>query len=432
MDQQQSGMMRPNDSSGRELMRTPEEVTTILELKRQGWGAKRIAKELGISKNTVKAYLLKGGWVPYGRPKRKRLLDGQEAWVAESYLQHHGNADVVRQELGRQFGLEVSLRTVERAVVPLRRQLKAAALATVRFETPPGRQLQADFGQTRVLICGQAVWVHLCVLTLGFSRRPFVQAFAHERRNNWFVALEGAFTYFGGVPQEVLIDNTRVLVKSHDRQTREVAYIESFRAFCSYWGVRPVACAPLRAQTKGKDENGVGYVKHNAIAGHRFDSWEQLAGHLQWWMREVADTRVHGTTGEKPLERFLREEQAALQPLRDRPPYVQAREMIRRVQTDLCVEVDTNHYSVPWRFIGEQVCVVFFDGQISIQHAGQLIAVHAVCRGRHQWVVDKNHFHGVANTLVSEAKGLPVVARSVGPELLRPLSDYEALIGGAE
>jgi transposase len=431
MDQQETGMMRPTDVSERELMRTPEEVTTILELKRQGWGVKRIARELGISKNTVKVYLRKGTWVPYGRPARKRMLDGQASWVAESYLQHRGNADVVRQELGRQFGLEVSLRTVERAVRPLRRQLKAAALATVRFETPPGRQLQADFGQTRVSVGGQMVWAHLCVLTLGFSRRVFVEPFPSERRHNWYVALEGAFAHFGGVPQEVLIDNTRVLVRSHDRQTREVTFTDSFRAFCTYWGFRPVACAPFRARTKGKDENGVGYVKHNAIAGRRFDSWEQLAAHLRWWMREVADTRVHGSTGEQPLERFLREERTALQPLRDRPPYVQAREVVRRVQSDLCVEVDTNHYSVPWRYIGEQVFVQFVGAHVTIQHAGGTIADHRVCRGRHQWIVDKRHFQGVASAPAFELEAARVAARRVEPTLLRPLSDYEALVGGA-
>lgn len=119
------------EQTGREIMRTPDEVTAIVELKRKGWGAKRIARELGISKNTVKRYLRAGGWQPYGRPSRAKVLDKHLPWVNEQYMKHRGNADVVRQELQRQFRQQVSLRTIERAVAPLRRQLNAAAVATV-------------------------------------------------------------------------------------------------------------------------------------------------------------------------------------------------------------------------------------------------------------------------------------------------------------
>lgn len=73
----------------------------------------------------------------------------------------------------------------------------------------------------------------------------------------------------------------------------------------------PKACAPYRARTKGKDERGVGYVKRNAIAGHRFVSLEALRAHLSYWIREVADPRVHGTIGEEPIRRFERAELCA-------------------------------------------------------------------------------------------------------------------------
>ena len=86
--------------------------------------------------------------------------------------------------------------------------------------------------------------------------------------------------------------------------TREVTFNERLHAFARYWGLRPVACAPYRARTKGKDERGVGYVKGNAIAGRSFASWAALEAHLVWWMREIADTRVHGTTGEAAAMRF--------------------------------------------------------------------------------------------------------------------------------
>ena len=111
----------------------------------------------------------------------------------------------------------------------------------------------------------------------------------------------------------------------------------------------------------------MGYVKRNAIAGHGFDSIEALQGHVARWMREIADTRVHGTTGEPPIVRFDREA-AALKPLPAKAPFLQVRELTRRVHTDACIELDTNRYSVPWRLIGETVTVVVAERQIGRAH----------------------------------------------------------------
>ena len=119
-------------------------------------------------------------------------------------------------------GLVVSLRTVERATAPLRRELVAAARATVRFETHPGEQLQIDFGERRVEIGGVAVKVFFFVATLGYSRRLHVRAYGHERQDSWFDGLESAFRAFGGVPREVLLDNAKALILHHDPASREV------------------------------------------------------------------------------------------------------------------------------------------------------------------------------------------------------------------
>jgi transposase len=102
----------------------------------------------------VQRYLAAGGWAPCRVPTRASLLAGHTAWLAERLRRHRGNADVVRQELAAELGIVVSLRTVERAVSHLRRELAAEALATVRFETPPGRQLQIDFGRRQVALEG--------------------------------------------------------------------------------------------------------------------------------------------------------------------------------------------------------------------------------------------------------------------------------------
>ncbi len=284
----------------RQAMQAPEDVEAMLKLASLGWGAKRIANELGCSRNTVRCYLRQGGWQPYESPQRPGRLTAHAQWLAVQFRQHRGNCDVVRQELLREHGIQVSLRTVERAVAHLRREVMAQSVATVRYETPPGQQLQIDFGTVRVPVADEPLKVHLFVATLGYSRRTFVAMFLPERQSAWLQGLEEAFRHFGGTTQEVLVDNARALVNKHDAQTREVRFNDRFHAFCRYWKVTPRACAPYRAQTKGKDERGVGYVKRNAIAGHRFTSTEHLQAHLSRWMREVADVRVHGTTAEPP------------------------------------------------------------------------------------------------------------------------------------
>ena len=208
----------------REMMETPEGVAAMLRLKALGWGIRRIAKELGCSHMTVRRYVSEGGWLAHRGRGRPRTLAGHEQWLADRFRRHAGNADVVRQELAAEKDIKLSLRTIEREVAPLRRELKAEARATIRFETPPGKQLQIDFGERRVLIGGDAARVYLFVATLGYSRRLYVRAFRNERQESWFAGLEGAFRHLGGITEEVLFDNDRGLVIHHDRLTREAEF----------------------------------------------------------------------------------------------------------------------------------------------------------------------------------------------------------------
>jgi len=206
---------------------------------------------------------------------------------------------------------------------------------------------------------------------------PATQQHLLEEDDSWFDGMESAFRVFGGVPREVLLDNAKALILHHDPSSREVVLHPRLHAFAGHWRFRVRACAPYRARTKGKDERGVGYVKSNAIAGRRFASWSELEAHLEAWTREVADVRVHGTTGETPIERFARDEASALRPLAGTPPFVSARDLLRRVGADCAVEVDGNAYSVPWRLIGERVRVTVGGGSVRVLHAGCEVALHA-------------------------------------------------------
>lgn len=411
-------------------MHTPEDVASILRLSQLGYGSRRIAQELCISRNTVRCYLRQGGWRAYRSPARIKPLDQLKPWLEEAFFRHGGNADVVRQELLQVHGQDVSLRTVERAVRPFREHLVMQAKATLRFETPPGHQLQIDFGSLGASIGGESVRIFLFVATLGYSRRLFVSAFLHERQAAWLGGLEGAFAHFGGVVQQVLVDNPKALVTHHDPQTREVVFADRFLAFSRYWGFQPRACAPYRARTKGKDESGVKYVKRNAIAGRAFASWDDLQAHLDRWTREIADQRIHGTTGERPIDRFERDEKVALRPLEGRPPFQQQRELERRVGNDACVEVDTNAYSVPWRLIGRRVTVQIANQELLVFDADLEVARHPVSNGTRQRIIERSHLVGIVGV-----RSLPTTAgipKGDPPSiaLLRPLTEYEAAVGG--
>lgn len=355
---------------------------------------------------------------------RRKSLDGLEDWIAERFRQHAGNADVVRQELAAEKDVVVSLRTVERAVAHLRQALRAEARATVRFETRPGQQLQIDFGERRVWIGDEQEKVFFFVATLGHSRRLHVRAFRAERQEHWFAGMESAFRSFGGVPEEVLLDNARALIQHHDPVSREVVVNPKLHAFARHWGFRVKACAPYRARTKGKDERGVGYVKSNAIAGRRFESFAALEAHLEAWTREVADTRAHGTTGEPPQVRFERDEAHRLRSAAGVPPFMASRDLARKVTADCSVEVDGNAYSVPWRLIGERVTVTVTGAELRVLHAGQEVARHALRAGRHGRVTDPAHFAGIGR------RRTPAILEGP-PALLRPLAEYDVVAGGA-
>ena len=425
-----------------EPVRTPDDVAVILRLHALGWGSKRIAREVGCARNTVKRYLTQGTWTPVATRTRARALDPLAGWIAERFRQHRGNADVVRQDLLREHGLALSLRTVERAVAPLRQALRAEARATVRFETAPGEQLQIDFGERRVRIAGVAEKLYFFVATLGYSRRCHVRVFRHERQTAWFDGLESAFHAVGGVTETVLLDNARALVLEARRKDTPATFHPRLLAFAAHWGFRPVACAPYRARTKGKDERGVGYVKANAIAGHDFASFAALEAHLVAWTRDVADVRTHGTTGEAPLARFLRDEAPRLRPLADRPSFQPTREWTRRVQSDCTVELHRNWYSVPWRLLGETVRVVQHGARLVIHHGAGVVAEHALAAGTRVRRIEPAHLAGISGHAIRQAltPSRPLAAARETPldesltdacTLLRPLAEYAAAVGEA-
>lgn len=294
----------------------------------------------------------------------------------------------------------------------------------MRYETGPGEQAQVDFGQLRVWIGEGGERVHVCVLTLGYARRLWVRAYPHERLSALLDGHERAFRHVGGVPLTCLYDNPRTLVLG--RRERAVRWHPVFEDFARDDGVTPRACQPYRARTKGKVESGVKDGTRNALAGRRFASWDALNAWLEEWTLTVADQRVHGTTHERPIDRFTRE---TLTPLGTRAPYRDERERIRRVPADALVAIGAARYSVPVQYVGRPVTIHEPATPSELDEGSACLARHAKAP-RHTVVLERTHYQGLFRPAgPAPAAGPPQWdprSQPLGDVMVRDLARYAA------
>lgn len=295
----------------------------IKVLARQGHSIKTIARELGLSRNTVRKYLRHDAPLPHYRPRAPRpcKLDPFKAYLPqriEAARPHWIPATVLLREL-REQGYDGGISQLKAYLAPFKQRPEEPI---VRFETPAGKQLQADFTTIRR---GRDP-LKAFVATLGFSRATFVRFSAREDSDAWLTGLREAFAYFGGVPREVLFDNAAAIITERDAYGEgQHRWHPALHDLAKTYGFRPKVCRPYRAQTKGKVERFNGYLKSSFItplaatlhsAGLALDV-ETANAHIGPWLAEVAQQRVHGTTGVQPAVR-LAEERRALLPL---PPH---------------------------------------------------------------------------------------------------------------
>lgn len=132
-------------AKGDYTMKASDEVLTMKTLYAKGHTARKIAGILGCGVHTVKR-TLEYGFDVSAREQPPSALDAHGEFLLECFLRHHGNGDLVRQELATELGIQVSLRTVQRALKPFRERLRASRQATQHYETKLGQQLQIDFG----------------------------------------------------------------------------------------------------------------------------------------------------------------------------------------------------------------------------------------------------------------------------------------------
>lgn len=300
-------------------MLTQEQCVEIRVLSRQGKSIRGIAKELGVSRNTVREHLRDPHPRRYGpRLPRVTKLDPYRAYLESRIAAAHPrwiSATVLLREI-REQGYRGGISQLKALIRPLR-PLKDDPL--VRFETAPGEQLQADFTHIRR---GQSPLLAF-VATLGFSRASFVRFTEREDAATLSRCIVAALEYFGGVPQHLLLDNPVTVVIERDAYgAGQHRFHPQLLQIAEQYGFIPRLCRPYRAKTKGKVERFNRYLKESFVlplattlkqAGISLDV-ETANAHVGPWLERVANRRLHATTGEIPAEQLVLE-RADLRPL---------------------------------------------------------------------------------------------------------------------
>lgn len=396
-------------------------IRTLFE---QGQSKKAIARQLGLHVQSVRKWL-SVSWAPQTRRRRRRLDRFGELLRARA-AEVGFNAVVLTRELKTQ-GYDGSYRAVVKYIAGWREEARRDEAVTVRFETGPGDQSQVDWGSMRLWLGEQPVKVHLFTMVLGYSRRLFARAYTSEGLNALLDAHERAFAHFGGRTECILYDNPRTIVTRKDESAGHVVWNATFKDRMDFYGVKVRLCRYYRAQTKGKVESGVKYVKRNALAGRRFASLGQLNEYLLDWCSNVADQRPHGTTHEKPAERFARGER--LIPVDARPPARREMVLVRRVPRDAYVAVDTNRYPVPFTWANHDVTVRLLEQQVVIHRGDEAAITHPRLEGKHQvarWSGAPRPLPRGCRSATSHPPRLdPAYISSLGEVEIRSLSSYQ-------
>jgi transposase len=397
---------------------------TIRTLFEQGVSRKAIARQLGLDVKTVRKWL-KRSWARQQRC-RSRALDPYREFLKARAPEVGFNGSVLKREL-EPMGFTGTYATVARYIAPWRKAWTPEPGPTVRFETGPGEQSQVDWGSVRIWLGEQRVKVHLFTMVLGFSRRIFVRAYLNERLDNLLDGHARAFAHFGGRTESILYDNPRTIVTAKDEHTDQVVWNATFKDRMDFYGVTIKLCRYYRAQTKGKIESGVKYVKRNALAGRRFRDLEELNEYLLEWCLSVADQRPHGTTHEKPSERFVRAER--LITVDQRVPARREEVAVRRVPRDAYVAVEANRYPVPFTWAGRDVTVRLLAEQVVLHLDGDEAVTHERLAGKHQVA----RWNGPPRPLPKSLRGEmehpprldPAYVKGLGDVEIRELSRYQ-------
>jgi len=393
----------------------------------RGLSIRAISKELGIARNTVRGYVRQdapGIARERADTSRRKRLDEHRPYI-EHQLRRYPRLSAVKiaRRLREKVGeLSVSDRSLRRYVGRLKETL---AVAQPRYYEPvldlvPGVQCQVDPGELRgVVIGGVERPVYFVVFVLSYSRLMHVGLSLRPIDTECFIALhDEALRAFGGVPEECVYDQTKMVVIAE--QFRELTVNERFHRYATTAGFAVQACRGYDPESKGKVEAGVKYVKRDCLYGETFADEADLRGHVRQWLDDVANVRTHGTTGRQPREHFAAEERAHLRGYQ--PPAALARTASARRKVDKTglISWRANKYTVPMRYQRGVVDVAEDGDGLDIIDAdsGEVVARHALATGKGELVRNVHHYRDPAQRIADLEQA---IAARIGADLAQHL-----------
>jgi len=413
------------------MMLDVEDRFMIKNWHRKGISISEIARRTGFDRKTIRK-VLDEPLVPthQSRPVQPYKLGPYIEHLKNRMAGGVFNASKLYTEIQAQgyAGGRTQVRSYVQAFRPVRQPD-----ATVRYETAPGEQAQADWAHFGLIDhLGHQRRLYAFLMTLGWSRTMYLEFTVSADAGWWLRCHLHAFRYFGGAPQVVLHDNLKTAVLDRSAEGH-IHWNPRYLDFAGYYGFTPQACQPYRAQTKGKVESGVKYVRINFWPGLHFTDLADLNRQALVWLDRVANVRVHGTTGAVP---FARLPQEGLPSLLGKPDYDTSIVSYRHSSSDCLISYDGNYYSVPAGYHRQQLLVKENEqGELLIfTPAGDEIARHRLADGYGQHVIEPAHYQGLSTRRAKPAaRQAPAAKAAPGPQVdapqveMRPLSIYQAL-----
>ena len=333
---------------------------------------------------------------------------------------------MLQREL-RALGYEGSYTILAEYVRPLRRSRQPEA--TVRFDTAPGEQAQVDWGSFAYVGAGgrqRRVWAF--VMVFSWSRAIYVEFVRRADTASFIQCHINAFGYLGGVPRRCLYDNAKVVTLGRDPEGR-IDWNQRMLDFSLRVGFELKLCQPYRAQTKGKVESGVKYVRGNLWPSVRFTDDADLNRQTLEWCDQVANAREHGTTHRVPWD-MLAEEQPHLGKLPDESGLAPYLREDRSVARDGYVSFEGSRYGVHWQWAGSTVQVGVRTGTVEIWAGDRRIAMHPRAQSPGQRFTIPGQWEGLSTGGERPGKRAVAVQVAAGAVERRSLEVYELAAGG--
>ena len=399
-------------------------VIELHQMRARGMSIREIARQTGHDRNTVRKYL-RSGEPPRMKPRplRSSKLEPFKEHVRARMAEGLVNANRLLAEL-RTFGYTGGKTVLKDFMKPLRPLTKAKAV--VRFETRPGEQAQVDFGVFRYRDGDKSVAIFAFVMVLSYSRALYVEFCERQDLSSLIRCHAHAFEFLGGMTGEILYDNLKPVVQGRDGQGYPI-WNRRFEDFAWTIGFRPRACKPYRAQTKGRVERAIRYLRENFWPARSMTGLDDLNGQVRAWCAGVANQRIHGTTGRQPAEMQAEERLAPPPDPAKIVPFILEE---RPVSRDGLVSFGGSRYGVPGHLVGKVVDVREAGGHVEILFQGLRVALLPKALLRGTTVSLPGQWDGVP-TGVPKPKRPAAVLRLPEPEVeTRPLLVYERLAGG--